>query len=270
MDGGERFARPPSAESNPATDDLIRTMAKAEGFVRMLRDGPKFKPELASELGVSKSTVYNWATELIDYDVVRRTDDGYELTPLGEQLVQLYCYTSGVTAQLYDTKSLLRTFPSDHHPPFCALTDAEVVDAESNPYAPHEAFVEWMSGADHVTGFPSLFSTEKLEALAAKISSGELTANVVVEQSDAELLCRRSPEILADILEEGEVYVTNRDIPIRLFVAEDRSPSVGVAVQTASGHLSVFARLSGEEAVEWGHELYERYRSTAECLEVPQ
>ncbi|MFC4447619.1 helix-turn-helix transcriptional regulator [Halorussus aquaticus] len=255
--------------SGPSTDDLIRTMAKAEELVEMLRDGPKYKPTLAREMGVSKSTVYNWATELIEYDVVRRTDEGYELTPLGEQLARLLCYTSRVSARLYDAKPLLRSLPSEHHPPSRALVDADIVDMTDNPYAPLETLFDWVRAADRVRGFPTIVSAEKLDVLARKLDSGEMTINVVVETADVELLKRCAPNAFSDIVEGGEVYVTDREIPVRLFVAEELSPPVGVAVLTDDGHLAVFARLPGDEAVEWGLDLYEQYRDEATRLTSP-
>ncbi|RYJ13111.1 HTH domain-containing protein [Halogeometricum borinquense] len=42
-----------------------------------LDDGPAYKRELAEELSVSKSTIYNWTDELQDLNIVSRTEKGY-------------------------------------------------------------------------------------------------------------------------------------------------------------------------------------------------
>jgi len=247
----------------------MRTIAKTEGLIRMVRDGPKYKPDLASELGVSKSTVYNWATELIEYDIAQRTDEGYELTSLGEQLFEFYCYVNRVTTQLYDMKPLFEALPDDHHPPFSTLVNADVVDESDHPYAPFERVVDWVKDAEHVVGTPAVISTEKLEALGERFRSNEMTADVVLERTDVALMERHVPDTLDILIENATMYETDREIPVRLYVAEDLSPSVGVATLSESRQISMFVQLWGDEAVEWGLELYEEYREGANRIEVP-
>lgn len=259
---------PSPAKSQPETSDLIQTVAKVEELVVMLCEEPKHKPELARELDVSKSTVYNWATDLIDYDVVERTDEGYVLTPLGRQLFELYCDMNRVFARLYDAKPLLQALPRDHHPPFSVLDDAEIVDTSHNPYGPFEAFSEWVKDANHVIGFPAIPSTEKLETLARDLRANEVSMDVVLETSDVELMKSRVPDVVGAIQRNGRLYETDREIPIRLYVAEDLAPQVGVTTLTSDGHVSMFAQLSGDEAVEWALELYEEYRSDATRIET--
>jgi len=249
---------------------LIQTVAKVEELVVMLYEEPKHKPELARELDVSKSTVYNWATDLIEYDVVERTDEGYVLTPLGRQFFELYRYMTRVSVRLYDTKPLLQTLPRDHHPPFSVLEDAEIVDTNDDPYAPFETFSEWVRGTDHLIGFPAVPSTEKLNALARNLRANEITTDVVLETSDVELMKRRVPDVVGAIRRNGRLYETDREIPVRLYVAEDLSPSVGLTTLTDDGHVSMFAQLSGDEAVEWALELYEEYRRDANHIETPR
>ncbi|WP_276298887.1 hypothetical protein [Halorussus lipolyticus] len=252
----------------PTADDLVETIAKTEDLIGMLHDGPKYKPYLANELGVSKSTVYNWATDLIEYDIVRRTNEGYELTSLGEQLFEFYGYVHRVTTQFYSMKPLLEALPDDHYPPFSALVDAEIVDGSAHPYAPFETLVDWIKDANHVIGTPAIISTEKLEALAPKFRSNEMTADVVLEQTDVELMERHVPDTLDAILENATVYETDRTIPIRLYVARDLSPSVGIVTLSNNRQVSMFVQLRGDQAVEWGLELYEQYREHGTRIET--
>lgn len=258
----------PPVGTQPKTSNLIQTVAKVEELVVMLSEEPKQKPEIANELDVSKSTVYNWATDLIDHDVVERTDEGYVLTPLGEHFFELYCYMSRVSARLYDTKPLLQSLPRDHHPPFSVLDDAEIVDTDDSPYKPFEAFFDWVKGTEHIMGFPAVPPTEKLESITRKLQSDEITADIVLETSEIELMQRRVPDSLRAIRRTGELYETDREIPVRLYVAEDLSPSVGMTTLTDDGHVSMFAQLAGDEAVEWALELYEEYRNDAKRVET--
>ncbi|MFC7079597.1 transcriptional regulator FilR1 domain-containing protein [Halorussus caseinilyticus] len=243
-------------------------MAKTEELIRMLRDEAKYKPHLASELGVSKSTVYNWATELIEYDIVRRTDEGYELTALGEQLFEFYHCVTRVTTQLYDMQTFLEALPNHHHPPLSTLADADIVDESDHPYAPFERVVDWVKDAEHVVGTPAIMSTEKLEALAPKFRSNEMSADVVLERKDVELMRRHVPDTLDAILGNATVYETEREIPVRLYITESLSPSVGIATLTDNRQISMFVQLRGDEAVEWGFELYEEFRKDATRIET--
>lgn len=253
-----------TAPGSPPTDELLGALAKSRPLVRSLRDGPKYKRTLADELGVSKSTVYNWARELNDHGVVARTADGYELTPLGTQVATVLQTTVETTEHLYEARPLLDAIPESRVPPPSAMRSATVVTTDAHPTAPLDAFMSWIADATHVTGLPGLTYSRSVDAVADDLRSGALTCDVVVEPADVDALADRYPRVCEQVLAgPSTVHHAEDTLPIGLYVLEETTPRVGVTTYTDRGHIASFVRLAGDDAVAWATDVYDDVRADA-------
>jgi predicted transcriptional regulator len=72
------------------SDDLITAVTKRAEFLSAFSSEPIPKRDLGDELRVSRSTVYKAVRELREHDLVKRTDDGLELTLAGRLLETEY------------------------------------------------------------------------------------------------------------------------------------------------------------------------------------
>lgn len=258
----------PPTEPSQATDELLRALAKSRTLVRSLQDGPKYKRTLAEDLGVSKSTVYNWARELNEHGVVARTHEGYELTALGTQVAAVFQMTVETTEHLYEARPLLEAVPAALVPPPCVMATASVVTTDTSPTAPLDAFMTWVEGATHVVGLPGLTYPRSFEAVADDLRSGELTCDVVIEEDDVAALTTNYPDVCEQVLAgPSTVHHVDETPPVGLYLLPDSTPNVGVTTYTDRGHIASFVRLSGDDAATWTRGVYEDVREDATLVD---
>ncbi|WP_137291294.1 helix-turn-helix transcriptional regulator [Natronorubrum halophilum] len=251
----------------PRFDSLVRCLAKSAPLLEALRDGPEYKGELAAELGVSKSTVYNQTRELRQQSLVEQTSDGYRLTNRGHLHAELYRDAMSLSKGIYGAGPLLEGVPTDELPPTSVIRDAEVVTTETSPEAPLNAFLEWLDRAGHVSGLAALVYPRSVDALATKLDAELLTVDLVIESATLDSLVEHHRTDCRAVIRSAEsvVAVTDDSLPFGLFIvdAPDENIEVGVTTYTERGHICSFGCMTSDESIEWARNVRERYRSRA-------
>ncbi|ELZ04874.1 helix-turn-helix domain-containing protein [Natrialba asiatica] len=72
------------------SDEIVTIVCQHADALVSLQESPKYKRELAEELEVSKSTVYNIHRRLSEHGLVMKTDGKYTLTERGVIAITAY------------------------------------------------------------------------------------------------------------------------------------------------------------------------------------
>ncbi|WP_246998191.1 helix-turn-helix transcriptional regulator [Halosolutus gelatinilyticus] len=264
--------RTPCRRDPPSFDCLLRCLAKSAPLLETLRDGATYKGELASELGVSKSTVYNQTRELKRHRLVERVSDGYRLTNKGRLHAELYRDTAALSERIYAAGPLLEAVPPEERPPPPVIRDVDVVTTDRNPEAPLNAFLEWVARAERVTGLAALVYPRTIEALRDDLEAGRLSADVVIESTTLDRLADHHESDCRTLIRSPDfaVSVVGDSFPFGLLIADDPDETAGITTYTDRGHLCGFGCIESDESIEWARTVSERYRSRARPIEAAE
>jgi len=98
---------------------------------------------LAEHCSIARSTVHRNLEGLQEWGWVRRTEEGYELTPAGESVLAAYREFTDAVATLGEHEPLLQHLGDVNRPPRSALEGCETtVTTEQDPHAPSVAAAE--------------------------------------------------------------------------------------------------------------------------------
>lgn len=237
----------------PSPTAVVRILAKAKPLLVYLQDGPMYKSELAEEIGVSKSTVYNWTRELQDHDVVERTSRGYRLTRVGRIHVEMFLVFGDVSERIYRLAPLLRALPADDLPPEAVLRSCRIVTARSNPDAPVEVLLSLLDDADRVFGTVPVLGSRLAGAVGRALQAGDLGAEFTVPEATMDAL-RDTHAFVIEAFENSdrsELHVTDRCVGFGALAFAGDDTSVALLAYTDRGHLDVVLLAESDEAVAW-------------------
>ncbi|SIR08617.1 Predicted transcriptional regulator, contains HTH domain [Haladaptatus litoreus] len=257
------------SEEGATPDELIAIVTKRASFLAVLSSGAMEKRALRDELGVSRSTVYKAVRELKAYDLVERTNDGLRLTLAGRILESEYDTFRRRTEDVCRTRHLLSTLPADCGIPTALIENAETILPERHaPNHPIQYFERMVSDADCVRGLSPVALPQYVDLFYERSVSGGMAAELVLEQPVVKYLVTDYSDELREALEIGNlsVWETENTLPFGLIVAKgttNEHDGVCVVVYNERGELRGLITNDTRNAVEWGHETFERFRNDA-------
>lgn len=257
--------------------DLAWSLLKAADLLAALLETPRHKRDLADSLGVSKSTVYNWTSELEAYNLLERTGDGYRLTYVGRRMAERFFEWRERATGLFRLTPFADALPRAFDPPPAALESATVVVAESDPDAPADALVDEFGSADGVSALVPVVSGRVVDAAAARADDdGDL--ELVVPAGSRDRMVAALAPVDGTVPEEagsgqaddgsvrpGVAVRASEDLPsFGLARFEGATDAVGLTVYSPRGHVVGFVRMTATTALTWAEDVYETYRERAE------
>lgn len=247
----------------PNPTNVVATLVKSATLLGALRSGPRYKSELADELGVSKSTVYNWACELGNYGLLERTTEGYCLTTLGRMHARLFEDVCERSTRLFEAEPLLSDLDAECLPPVEAIVSAEFICSEQNPDYPMNEFLGQIREAARIECLLPVAHTRFLDTLSALADSGAFTGELVCESSVLEYICTQFADRSQALFDADgtAIYQTDQRLPFGLTILDGEC--VTVAVYTDRGHLAGFILIEAEDGLQWAHSVYDEYRRGA-------
>ncbi|WP_435365290.1 helix-turn-helix transcriptional regulator [Haloarchaeobius sp. DYHT-AS-18] len=256
---------------HPPFEDIVVSLSKTGDLLTTLRDGPAGKAELASDLGVSKSTVYNWTTELEDLGICERTADGYAITRTGRAHLRLYRDFEDLSRRVYRDNELLDELPEDCVPPTPVLMDTTVTTSEHDPYALAEQFTTAVRDAGQVSCLLPAACSPILSAFSRRLDAGGFDLELVVEPPVCEYIESTHPEFcraLADA--DGSALVeTTATIAVALCVYDGEPSGFVLATCNDHGYLTGVITADSNGAYEWASDLYDQYRVAGDSMDTP-
>jgi len=248
------------------TDRVLDAISRREAVIECLTAGPKHNRDIRDEIGVSRSTVYKALTELEELDVVRRGDDGHELTELGRLLFERYRSFHSEFEDICASGRLLAMLPEGADLPFMFLSGAEVVVSKRHaPNSPVQAVERIVEEASMVKGTGPVVLPRYVEVFAGQLITDKLEAALVYEKPAFQHLLDAYAEEFEPTLESEnlEAWVTERELPFALLVTDEATQKVAVVVYDDGGEIRGLITNDSREAYEWGHEQWKQYRALA-------
>jgi predicted transcriptional regulator len=245
---------------------LIGSLVKCTDLLVVLGPDPTSKRDLADALGVSKSTVYNWFSELEAHDLAERADGGYRFTPVGELYADLYFHTVERGKQLRRAAGLLAELPSEALPPITVFDEAEIVTFEHDPDRPLAELLALSERATSLSGFFPFVPSRQLEFVADRLEGESFAAEFLLDSHTLDYL-ETERTTYAEALARSPaatLYRTERSLPFGLALVDDPVETVAVVAYTPRGAICGLIVSGCRGAVEWGTGLYEEYRDGAE------
>lgn len=249
--------------------ERVRVLAKTARLLGELLDGPRHKAALAEELGVSKSTIYHWASDLDDHGLLTRTDEGYQLTSAGVYHTLLFERVATHTHRIDRSTPITERIPNEELPPLELLLSATAVRTMRDPRESDEAMTRLLEGADRLIGMSPIVYSPHIDVLEAALTDGGLSIELAFARDAIEYLRTEHEGFLRAVAADpGSRLLAFEGKPsYSVTVFEGTMDTVGVAGCSDAGYPTGFLASRSPVAVEWGRQRYRAYAAGAEPVE---
>lgn len=252
-----------------ATENIAFLVASEQrtALLRALhREGPLDKDALVDRTGAARVTVGRNLDGLVERDLVRERDAGYDLTPVGEPLVADLLSLAATVETVEHLQPFLRHVPADAFDlSLDALADAEVtVASRANPYAPVDRHAETLEGAERVRALLPAVGADPMDAMAADLAAGEASYECVVSPPVAETMTEPEFRERIEQMRAGgtmTIYQYDGTVPFYVGLVDG---TVQFGVDDDDGVPRALVETDDGAAVRWAEETYEEYRDAAE------
>lgn len=246
--------------------DLIELLAHRGHILPHLESGPKPKPTLVDELGVSRSTVDRAVRDLETHDLVTREAGTVTLTTRGGVALDLYRYLTDVVAGLLSIEDALGDIPLEDRPHFSMFGDATIVTgSEAAPYHPISVYEDELSNADHVRALSMTVIPPLVDYYQDRIVEGDLNAEIVVSEAVLSRLVSSHTDALQLSLDHDQVtvYQTDASLPYGVTVLDSPNGRSAMMHLHGDGGIAAMVQSASPAAVAWADSLVTQHRNTA-------
>lgn len=231
-------------------------------YLSRLATAPARKPELVDELDDSRSTVDRAIRALDDAGLVRRGDDGYEITYTGQLLLDAVDEARAVATTAATASAALNEFDTTvpRDPRFFA--GAEVVTMEErSPAAVLERMQTVVEAATRLRGAAFAANDEEFIASVHRraVVEERLDATFVVTDGVASYLAAETPEWARDVLTSPAIDVTVvPELPFAWYLATvDDHTTAYLAIHGARDNFIGYVANDDPDAVAWLTSLFD-------------
>ncbi|SDZ93909.1 Predicted transcriptional regulator, contains HTH domain [Haloplanus vescus] len=244
---------------------LANSAVRPEILTALREHGPLSVRDLDDRLSVSRRTLKRTLSTMADRGWVRVNDGAYEFTALGDAILSAYEGFRARERVVNRCRTFLEHTPADQFDAgIDALSDATVVDSETDPTAPVDRVVELRNEATRLRQYAPFLLVDSVEQLTERVAGDSpLDATLVLQ--------RATPPDAADAYRERfEALATAPSIDVHIY---PDGPPFGFGV--ADGHAFVgaadangmpHALLEGETPplVSWVDRRLDRYLELAD------
>jgi len=251
------------------TGPPLDLLAQRAELLRLLRDGPTPKPELADALGVSRSTVDRAVRQLETRGLAERSAAGVSLALKGRLALDSYEAFAADLAGLDAADGALDALPDDARVAPALFRDATVVESTGvAPQRPTEAYLSLSGDATRIRGYASRLLDSTVPALRDRIVDDGLELDLVVDPEVLDALLGSHGDAVADALDTGRLTLREGSdgLAYSLMVVDDPERTRACALlYDDSGHTALVHN-DDPDAVEWGEGVYESLCDGADAL----
>lgn len=250
----------------PVVADAIRCLADNAELIEALRDGIERKHDLAECLDVSNQTIYRRTRQLREFDLVERSHQGYQLTPIGELHARMILDAHDISERMYAGQRLLSDIGNDIPIPYWLLKDAEIVYPTRNaPYRPLTRIREKLSETTHLKGVLSTVIPQHIIYCAERINNDSLRAELVFESECIDELRAEFFDLFSHSVERENLALREVSDPIAfdLLFCSRSSRWTGIRVYDHAGRLSGLIYDDSEPINRWAEGVYDDYHRIA-------
>lgn len=259
--------RPRGAEATvlEAVEFMVRSETRVN-ILRVLRGAdPVSRRELRDLLSVSRTTVTRNLDDLGAWGWVRETPTGYQLTKLGQLVLDAYEGMADILAIDPEVATFLWWIPAaEFELGADALRDATVTRSRpGRPYEPIERLVELRDGSRSIRELASAVASRSGRQLAerAQTADADNPMELVFEAPVVESILDRpdsAAEFEALVTAGGaDVFVYEGRFPFTVVLLDRR---VAFGATDAEGAPKALLESGDESAYEWGLTTYQSFR----------
>lgn len=253
-------------------DGLLETAVDRKGVLRTLRDAPQHRSDLEQTLDLSKTTCHRIIRSFDEEGLVRRTDEGYDLTPLGRIVADQVLKFEETVETAFLMRPLLEQFEADDTPFDRSLITDERVDWSVDTDSP----LGLDRGMDRVrdtdtlrvmdwTPVPALY----IEKIFEIIVEQDIRAESIYPASRVRSRLKQFPDLHADLRESDteKEYWLYDDVPTWGMSIYDESLLELRAFEPETGVPMLEASSRDQPAIQWALNVWEDHRRRAERLD---
>ncbi|WP_438268691.1 helix-turn-helix transcriptional regulator [Halocatena marina] len=252
--------------------DVAEVLRKRHKWLPHLQDVSLTKPELCSELGISRSTVDRGVADLETVELIERTSEGYRLTAFGSLLLEFRTSYMNTLDTIYQAQAMQTSLPTGEHGEYVIFDGADVVLPEPHlPEKPTRQILELLTEARSVRGFTPVMHDQYVTTSYEQVVRGDLDFEFIITSQILEGLVSMYSEWIIEALKIDlfTVYeaATLPTFGIALFEREDRSHTVVLAIYADNG-LSGIVQNDTDQAVGWAKQIYNEYKHAASLIDA--
>lgn len=253
--------------SNGKREFLLEAVRRAP-LLESLQREPATPGDLQETVEMSRSTVHRAIDSLRDDAIIQQSSGKYELTRLGEILVEELRQFGERTWTARSLTEFLNSVTMDGNGiPVEHLSDATVIRREPRrPHATIHRIMELFERADNVRMFSTVISPIYVDMAYPKLMNG-MQIQAVFEREIVDMMLSEFPRKAYETIATGnfDVYAYDDDLPFELFIFDDE---IGMAAHNQEGIAEVLIECDDPAARAWAEELYQEHRTEAESLTV--
>ena len=136
---------------------MFDTLISNINILRQLKKEPSYKRKLATQLDVSKKTIYRRTNELQNFGLIDHSNEGYYLTKLGYYHLELYEDFETYSNSIHKVLDSVTDAPMDSLPSYQFFRGAKIYSAKSyDPHRPIDRLQSLVAQTDKIRGFYQL------------------------------------------------------------------------------------------------------------------
>lgn len=244
--------------------ETLDLLGRRADLLALLRESPRTKPELASALSVSRSTVDRAVRNLEAENLVARGDT-VSLTLTGALALDAYERFADQLDALGSAGSLFESLPANAVVDPALLRDATVVTpSEVAPHRAVETYGSLVADASRVRGFACAVLDTNVERFRERIVEDEVPVELVVTEDVLDALVATHSDAISDSRESGNlsIYRATQTLAYNLMLVETDATHVCALVHDHDGHVGLVVN-DDPDAVAWAEGVYESIREDA-------
>lgn len=252
----------------PQAVEVVELLARRATLLRLLREQPRLKRDLADELLVSRSTVDRAVRNLEAHSFVAR-GKYVSLTLEGRLALDAFEQFTGSIKGLDDATTVLDPLPQTASFDVTMLCDATVVTPDRDaPQRPIESFVDEAERATGIHGFGSAVLPQITSVFHERIVDHGADVDIALPESVLEELLASHGDLVAECLDTGRLslYTAGTTLDYSLLLVEQADRTVACALVYGDNGLAGVVKNDADDAVRWADRVYERVREDAEEL----
>lgn len=247
------------------SEELLAIAVERRGALAALSREPHHREELESELDVSKTTCHRIVRTFDDRGLLRRTDSGYVLTPLGKQLSALVSEFESNVRLAYRLQPLLAEFDAaDIEFELEYFRNATITEPEpGNPYPFADRTMELFRDSETIRVVdcnplvPPVYIEKMLEIALETGMQGEFIVTPEIALGNMQ----EFPDLQRQVAESEDTtgnYLVSEDIEFGMALYDSHLDLRVYDEETGTPVL--YVDTGDPAAIEWGQSLYERFR----------
>ena len=248
--------------------EFLATIGRRADLLGALDGRAARKPELETELDVSRSTIDRGIRELEQRALIERTDGGYQRTLAGSLALEEYDRLRERVEGLARGGELLAALDRDVDLDSAMLAAATLIERErTSPYRPVEELYDIIDAATEVRAFDLTVHPQQADVYRRNVEDGMVTELVLSAEVIERLVAAHATAFEATV-ETNRVglWQATEELPYGLLVAETPSGPVAVVMVYSDRGVVGCIRNDDPEAVAWARQRFERERDRATRL----